>query len=66
MRQPLHAGGVTKFLKCERSEPPRGRENEREIKERKEEEIIERRGRMLRRGCNIERIERIASKNKVG
>ncbi len=43
------------------------RKREQERKNRKEEEIIERRGRMLPRGCNIvERIERIASKNKVG
>jgi hypothetical protein len=46
--QPLHAGGVAKFLKCERSERKRKRELER--KESKEEERIER----------IERRERVS------
>jgi hypothetical protein len=42
------------------------RKREQERKERKKKEIIERRGRMLQRECNINRIERIASKKKVG
>jgi hypothetical protein len=49
-----------------RAERATKRKRERERKERKEEEIIERRGRMLQRGCNIKRIERTASKKKVG
>jgi hypothetical protein len=49
-----------------RAERATKKKRELEIKERKEEERRERRERMLWGECNIERIERIVSKKRVG